>query len=53
MKIDVTELLLFLSERLESIVQKEENADHELFLFLPKCFKKGSFQGSLKLGIVL
>ena len=37
-KINVTEKLNFLFERVENIVRKGENADHKHFLLFPLCF---------------
>ena len=36
----------------ENIVGKGENAFYQHFLFIPQCFQKASFSGSLKVGIV-
>ena len=51
-KIDVTEKLKFVLERVENIVGKGENAGYQHFLLFPQCFPKASFSGSLKEGIV-
>ena len=44
--------MISLSDRVENIVGKEENAGYQHFLFFPQCFQKASFSGSLKVGIV-
>ena len=36
----------------ENIVGKGENAGNQHFLLFPQCFQKASFPGSLKVGIV-
>ena len=41
---------IFLFDRLENIVGKEENAGYEHVLLFPKCFQKDSSSGSLKKG---
>ena len=51
-KINVTEILKFVLERVENIVGKGENAGYQHFLLLPQCFQKASYKGSLKVGIV-
>ena len=51
-KINVTEKLKFLLERVENIVGKGENAGYQYFLLFPQCFQKDSYTGSLKVGIV-
>ena len=50
-KIDVTEMMMSLSDRVENIVGKEENAGYQHFLLFPQCFLKPSFSRSLKVGI--
>ena len=37
-KIDVTEMMMSLSDRVENIVGKEENAGYQHFLLFPQCF---------------
>ena len=51
-KIDVTEILKFVSRRVENIVGKGENAGYQHFLLFPQCFPKPSSLGSLKTEIV-
>ena len=51
-KINVTEKLKFLLQRVENIVGKGENAGHKHFLLFPQCFQKDSYTGVLKVGIV-
>ena len=46
MMIDVTDWV-------ENIVGKGENADCQHFLLFSQCFQKASFPGSLKFGIVV
>ena len=52
-KINVTEKLKFVLERAENIVGKGENAGYQHFLLFPQCFRKASYTGSLKVGIVI
>ena len=47
-KINVTEKMKFLLERVENIVRKGENAGYQHFLLFPQCFQKVSYTGSLK-----
>ena len=47
-KIDATEKLKFVLERVENIVGKGENAGYQHFLLFPQCFQKTSLSGSLK-----
>ena len=51
-KINVTEKLKLILERVENIVGKGENAGYRHFLLFPQCFQKPSYTGSLKVGIV-
>ena len=51
-KINVTEKLKFVFERVENIVGKGENAGNQHFLLFPQCFQKASILGLLKVGIV-
>ena len=44
--------LKFVSERIENILGKRENAGYQHFLLFPKCFQKPPSLGSLKVGIV-
>ena len=41
-----------ISDWVENIVGKGENAGYQHFLLFPQCFQKASFSGSLKDGIV-
>ena len=40
------------SNRVENVVRKGENAGNQHFLLFPQCFQKFTFSGSLKVGIV-
>ena len=51
-KINVAELMVSLSDRVENIAGKGENAGYQHFLLFPQFFRKPSFSGLLKLGIV-
>ena len=51
-KINVAEIMISLSDRVENIVGKGENAGFKHFLLFPQCFQKASYSGSLKVGIV-
>ena len=51
-KINVTEKLIFVFEKLENIMGKGENAGYQHFLLFPQCFQKTSYTGSLIVGIV-
>ena len=51
-KINVTQKLKFILERVENIAGKGENAGFQHFLLFPQCFQKASYIGSLKVGIV-
>ena len=51
-KINVTEKVKFLLERVENSVGKGENAGYQHFLLFPQCFRKDFYTGSLKVGIV-
>ena len=51
-KINVTEKLKVLLERVENIVGKGENAGYQHFLLFPQCFQKDSYTGSFKVGVV-
>ena len=51
-KINVTEKLKFVLERVENIVGNGENAENQHFLLFPLCFQKASFLRLLKVGIV-
>ena len=51
-KINLTQTLNFVLERVENIVGKGENAGYQHFLLFPHCFQNFSFPGSLKVRIV-
>ena len=51
-KINVTQMMIPVFDRVENIVGKGENAGNQHFLLFPQCFQKASFLGSLKVGIV-
>ena len=42
-KINVAEMMIFLSDRVENIVGKGENAGFQHFLLFPQYFQKGFF----------
>ena len=50
-KINATSKFKFVSERIENILGKEENAGYQHFLLFQKCFQKPPSLGSLKVGI--
>ena len=50
-KINVTEKLNFLLERVENIVGKGENAGYQHFLLFPQCFQQDPYTGRSKLGL--
>ena len=47
-KTNVAEMLISLSDRVENIVGKGENAGYQHFLLFPQSFQKPSLSGSLK-----
>ena len=49
---DVNEMMISLSDRVENIVGKGENAGYQHFLLFTLCFQKPSFSCLLKVGIV-
>ena len=51
-KINMTQTLHFVLEKVENIVGKGENAGNQHFLLFPQCFQKLYSSGSLKVGIV-
>ena len=51
-KLKVTERLKIVKGKVENIVGKGENADYQHFLLFLQYFRKASFSGSLKVGIV-
>ena len=50
-KLNVTENMKFVSERIENFKGKGENAGYQHFLLFPKCFQKSSSLGSLKVKV--
>ena len=50
-KINVTEKLKFVSDRVETLLEKEKNAGYRHFLLFPQCFQMASYPGSLKSGL--
>ena len=51
-KLKVAKIMISVFDCVENIVEKEENAGFQRFLFFPQCFQKVSFSGSLEVGIV-
>ena len=51
-KINVAEMMISLSDRVENIVGKGENAGYQHFLFFPLRFQKPTFSGWLRIGVV-
>ena len=51
-KINVTEKMKFVFERVENMVEKEENVGYQHFLLFQSCFPKASYTVSLKVWIV-
>ena len=49
-KINVTEKLNLVLERVENVMGKDKNAGYQHFF--PQCFQKASYMGLLKVGIV-
>ena len=52
-KINLSEKLKFVLERVENIVGKGENAGYQYFLLYPKCFQKVSYTGLLSCDCVV
>ena len=50
-KINVLEMMIFLSYRVANIVEIGGNAGYQNFLLFPQCFQKPYFSGPLKLGL--
>ena len=44
-KLNVAKILIFVSDRVENIVGKGENADYQHFLLFQQCFQRLLFQG--------
>ena len=51
-KSNVAKMMISLSDRIENIVGKGENAGYPHFFLLPPCLLEVSSEGSLKLGTV-
>ena len=51
-KITVAEMMISLSDKVEKIVEKGENAGYQHFLLFPQCFQKPAISGSLKVWTV-
>ena len=51
-KINMTEKLTLVSDRIENIFGKGETAGYQHFLLFPNCFQKFPSLGSLKVGIM-
>ena len=51
-KTNVAQIMISVSDRVENIVGKGENAGYQHFLLFPQCFQKALFMGSLKVGTV-
>ena len=51
-KINVVEMMISLSDRVDNIMGKGENAGHQHFLLFSQCFQKASLLESLKVGTV-
>ena len=51
-KINAAETMISLTDRVENIVGKGENAGYQHFLLFRQCFQKSSLSESLKVGIV-
>ena len=49
--LDVVQIMICVSDRVENIVGKGENAGYQHFLLFPQCFQRVSLSGSLKVGI--
>ena len=48
-KINVAEMMIFLSDWVENILEKGENAGYQHFLLFPQCLQQHSFLGPLTL----
>ena len=51
-KLNLTRMMIPVSDWVENIVGKEENAGKQHFLHFKQCFQKAYFSGSLKIRIV-
>ena len=47
-KVNLADMMISLSDRVENIVGKGENAGYQHFLLFPQCFQMPSLSGSLK-----
>ena len=48
----VSQMMICVTDWIENIVGKGENAGYQHFLLFPRCFQKASFPGLLKVRIV-
>ena len=48
----LAEMMIYVFDRVESILGKGENASYQHFLLFPQCFQKAFYLGSLKVGIL-
>ena len=51
-KIKVVKMIFFVSDRVENIVEKGENAGYQYFLLFPQCFQRAFYPVSSKVGIL-
>ena len=51
-KLNVVRIMISVSDRVENMVGKGENAGYQHFLLFPQCFQKALFSGSFKVGMV-
>ena len=51
-EINVAQMMISVSNRVENIVGKRENAGYQYFLLFPQCFQEASCLGSIKVRIV-
>ena len=51
-KLNLAQMMISVSDRVENIVGKGENAGYQYFQLFPLCFRKASFSASLKVEIV-
>ena len=50
--LDVVQMMICVTDWLENIMGKGENAGYQHFLLFPQCFRKTAFPVSFKVGIV-
>ena len=50
--LNAVQMMSRVTDWVENIVGKEENAGYQHFLLFPQCFQEASLPGSLKVGIV-